>query len=113
MRKTTATQSDELAARVKALTDKLESGVKDVFESDAYKSYLTAMSKLHRYSFGNVLLILWQCPEAMAAFLARSSFAVWARRTFVLSRPTLWNASKKSLETLKSCSALTGMKLSP
>lgn len=36
MKKATATQSDELAARVKALTDKLESGVKDVFESDAY-----------------------------------------------------------------------------
>ena len=64
MKKATAARSDELAARVKALTDKLESGVKDVFESDAYKSYLTAMSKLHRYSFGNVLLILWQCPEA-------------------------------------------------
>ena len=64
MKKTTAARNDDLAARVKALTDKLESGVKDVFESDAYKSYLTAMSKLHRYSFGNVLLILWQCPEA-------------------------------------------------
>ena len=64
MKKAIPTRSDELAARVKALTDKLESGVKDVFESDAYKSYLTAMSKLHRYSFGNVLLILWQCPEA-------------------------------------------------
>ena len=38
MKKATAARNDELAARVKALTDKLESGVKDVFESDAYKS---------------------------------------------------------------------------
>lgn len=50
--------------KVKALTDKLEAGVKEVFESEKYKAYLEAMSKFHRYSFGNVLLILMQCPEA-------------------------------------------------
>ena len=75
MKKATTARSDELAARVKALTDKLESGVKDVFESDAYKSYLTAMSKLHRYSFGNVLLILWQCPEASVV----AGFGKWKK----------------------------------
>ena len=75
MKKATAARSDELTARVKALTDKLESGVKDVFESDAYKSYLTAMSKLHRYSFGNVLLILWQCPEASVV----AGFGKWKK----------------------------------
>ena len=75
MKKATEARSDELAARVKALTDKLESGVKDVFESDAYKSYLTAMSKLHRYSFGNVLLILWQCPEASVV----AGFGKWKK----------------------------------
>ena len=75
MKKATAARNDELAARVKALTDKLESGVKDVFESDAYKSYLTAMSKLHRYSFGNVLLILWQCPEASVV----AGFGKWKK----------------------------------
>ena len=75
MKKTTAARSDELAARVKALTDKLEDGVKDVFESDAYKIYLTAMSKLHRYSFGNVLLILWQCPEASVV----AGFGKWKK----------------------------------
>lgn len=38
--------------------------MKAVFESEKYKAYLNAMSKFHHYSFGNVLLILMQCPEA-------------------------------------------------
>ena len=56
--------SDDTRARVKALTEQLETGVKAVFESEKYKAYLNAMSKLHHYSFGNVMLILMQCPEA-------------------------------------------------
>lgn len=50
--------------RLKALTDKLEAGVKDVFESESYKTYLKAMAKFHSYSFGNVMLILMQRPDA-------------------------------------------------
>ena len=56
--------SAETAERVKALTEKLEAGVKEVFESEKYKTYLKAMSRFHHYSFGNVMLILIQCPEA-------------------------------------------------
>lgn len=56
--------SAETREKVKALTDKLEAGVKGVFESERYTAYLKAMSKFHQYSFGNVLLILMQCPEA-------------------------------------------------
>ena len=56
--------SDDTRARVKALTEQLESGVKAVFESEKYKNYLNAMSRFHHYSFGNVMLILMQCPEA-------------------------------------------------
>ena len=56
--------SDDTRARVKALTEQLETGVKAVFESEKYKAYLKAMSKFHHYSFGNVMLILMQCPEA-------------------------------------------------
>ena len=52
------------ADKVKELLDKLEAGVKDVFESEQYKTYLKAMSKFHNYSFGNVMLILLQCPNA-------------------------------------------------
>ena len=55
---------DDTRARVKALTEQLETGVKAVFESEKYKAYLNAMSKFHHYSFGNVMLILMQCPEA-------------------------------------------------
>lgn len=50
--------------RLKALTDKLEAGVKEVFESESYKTYLKAMAKFHSYSFGNVMLILMQRPDA-------------------------------------------------
>lgn len=56
--------SDDTRAKVKALTEQLETGVKAVFESEKYKAYLNAMSKFHHYSFGNVMLILIQCPEA-------------------------------------------------
>ncbi len=56
--------SAETREKVKALTDKLEAGVKGVFESERYTVYLKAMSKFHQYSFGNVLLILMQYPEA-------------------------------------------------
>lgn len=56
--------SDDTRARVKALTEQLETGVKAVFESEKYTAYLKAMSKFHHYSFSNVMLILMQCPEA-------------------------------------------------
>ena len=43
--------------RLKALTDQLEQGVSDIFQSGQYAAYLTAMSKFHHYSFGNTMLI--------------------------------------------------------
>ena len=39
------------AERMKEITDKLEQGIKDLFHSDHYKTYLAAMSKFHNYSF--------------------------------------------------------------
>ena len=50
--------------QVKELTDKLEKGIKDLFESNRYKEYLNTMSKFHNYSFNNVLLIAMQKPDA-------------------------------------------------
>lgn len=50
--------------RLKELTDKLEVGVAAVFESERYAAYLKTMAKFHQYSFGNVMLILMQCPHA-------------------------------------------------
>ena len=50
--------------KVKEITDKLEQGIKDLFNSDRYKEYLSAMSKFHNYSFRNTILILMQKPDA-------------------------------------------------
>ena len=50
--------------KVKEITDKLEAGLKELFESEKYKSYLSTMSKVHNYSFNNTLLIAMQKPEA-------------------------------------------------
>ena len=50
--------------KVKEITDKLEEGLKELFESEKYKTYLSTMSKFHNYSFNNTLLIAMQKPEA-------------------------------------------------
>ena len=50
--------------RLKELTEKLEQGVSEIFTSGRYAEYLSAMSKFHTYSFGNVMLILMQNPAA-------------------------------------------------
>lgn len=50
--------------RLAELTDRLENGIKDLYASGRYAEYLAAMSKFHHYSFGNALLILFQCPTA-------------------------------------------------
>jgi len=50
--------------KVKEITDKLEQGIQELFESEKYKEYLTTMSKFHNYSFNNTLLIAMQKPKA-------------------------------------------------
>ncbi len=52
---------------VKQITDKLEGGLKELFESEKYKSCLSTMLKFHNYSFNNTLLINLQCPGATFA----------------------------------------------
>lgn len=69
-------RSADTAQKVKALTDKLEAGVKEVFESEQYKAYMKAMAKFHQYSFNNVMLILMQCPNASAVM----GYATWERQ---------------------------------
>ena len=46
--------------KVKEITDKLEAGLKELFESEKYKSYLSTMSKFHNYSFNNTLVAGYQ-----------------------------------------------------
>ena len=50
--------------KVAEITDKLESGIKELFSSEKFKSYLNTMSKFHNYSFNNTLLIAMQKPDA-------------------------------------------------
>ena len=50
--------------RMKEMTDRLESGIQALFESDRFREYLNTMSKFHDYSFNNTLLIAMQKPDA-------------------------------------------------
>lgn len=43
--------------KVQEITEKLEQGIKELFESEKYKTYLNTMSKFHNYSFNNTMLI--------------------------------------------------------
>ena len=52
------------ADRVKAITDKLETGIAALFQSETYKAYLSTMAKFHNYSLNNTLLIAMQRPDA-------------------------------------------------
>lgn len=48
--------------QIKEISEKLEQGVKDLFESENYINYLKTMSKFTSYSFNNTLLIAMQAP---------------------------------------------------
>ena len=52
------------AEKIKEITDRLEQGIQDLFDSDRFKEYLQVMSKFHNYSFNNTLLIAMQKPDA-------------------------------------------------
>lgn len=56
--------NDNRKTELQDIIAKLEQGVKDVFNSENYKNYLTVMSKFHRYSINNSLLIALQKPDA-------------------------------------------------
>ena len=50
--------------RLKEITDSIEQGIKDLFQSDQYIQYLRTMSRFHRYSVNNTVLIYMQKPDA-------------------------------------------------
>ena len=50
--------------KLKEITDRLEQGITELFDSERYKEYLSVMSKFHNYSFNNTLLIAMQKPDA-------------------------------------------------
>ena len=56
------------AERMKEITDRLETGIQELFESERYKAYLTTISKFHSYSFNNTLLIAMQGGQLVAGY---------------------------------------------
>lgn len=60
------------AEAVKEITEKLEHGLEELFDSNKFKEYLDAMSKFYRYSFNNSLLIAMQKPDATLVASYRS-----------------------------------------
>ena len=56
------------AERMKEITDRLETGIQELFESERYKAYLTSMAKFHSYSFNNTLLIAMQGGQLVAGY---------------------------------------------
>ena len=64
--------AEKPAEKLKEITDRLEQGITELFDSERYKEYLRVMSKFHNYSFNNTLLIAMQKPDAslIAGFTA-------------------------------------------
>ena len=56
--------ADKPAEKMKEITDRLEQGITELFDSERFKDYLQVMSKFHNYSFNNTLLIAMQKPDA-------------------------------------------------
>ena len=63
------------AQQVREITDKLEQGLKELFESERFKEYLNTMSKFYNYSFNNTLLIAMQKPDATLI----AGYTAWQR----------------------------------
>ena len=57
-------QISNMKERMKEITDDLEKGIREVFESGRYDAYLRTMSRFHGYSMNNTLLIYMQKPNA-------------------------------------------------
>ena len=65
--------SEKPAEKLKEITDRLEQGITELFDSERYKEYLSVMSKFHNYSFNNTLLIAMQKPDASLV----AGFSAW------------------------------------
>ena len=65
--------SEKPAEKLKEITDRLEQGIMELFDSERYKEYLRVMSKFHNYSFNNTLLIAMQKPDASLI----AGFSAW------------------------------------
>ena len=60
--------SKNSADRMKEITDRLETGIMDLFESDRFQAYLDTMARFHNYSFNNTILIAMQGGQLVAGY---------------------------------------------
>ena len=66
--------------RMREIVDSIENGIKELFESDKYRKYLATMSRFHRYSINNTMLIcsaptqpMWRASTSGAISSAETS----------------------------------------
>lgn len=79
--------------QIQEITNKLEEGINNLFQSDNYKNYLKTLSKFHDYSFNNVLLLTLQNPEVSLV----AGFRKWEEMGRFVRR------GEKSLKILAPC----------
>ena len=68
--------SEKPAEKLKEITDRLEQGIAELFDSERYREYLKVMSKFHNYSFRNTVLIAMQKPDASLV----AGFSAWKNK---------------------------------
>lgn len=86
--------------QIKDITDKLEQGIKDLFESDNYINYLKCMSRFTDYSFNNTILISMQRPDSslVAGFRKWNEFNRYVRKGekgIKILAPCIYKAGKE------------------
>lgn len=79
--------------QIKEITDKLQQGIEDLFESETYKNYLKTMSRFTSYSLNNTLLIAMQKPDATVV----AGYGTWKQ----LNRHVVKGA--KSIQIIAPC----------
>lgn len=79
--------------QIKEITDQLQQGIEDLFESEKYKNYLKTMSRFTTYSLNNTLLIAMQKPDATAV----AGYGTWKQ----LNRQVVKGA--KAIKILAPC----------
>lgn len=97
--------AEKPAEKLKEITNRLEQGITELFDSERYKEYLRVMSKFHNYSFNNTLLIAMQKPDAslIAGFTAwKTSFSATSKKAKKALRLSPRRRSKSSRKRRKS-----------
>lgn len=90
--------------KVKEITDKLEAGIKDLFSSGKYETWLKTMSKFHDYSLNNTILIAIQKPDAtmVAGYKQwQKNFGRNVKQGEKAIKILAWNPYKAKVETDK------------